>query len=63
MKNLLLALGAAVIVAAAARTLTHLTDHVVATVLVPGVVVGIALIVIGMRLGGGHPSKSGDRSD
>ena len=51
LKNLLLALGGAVIVASSAFTLDHLTDRVVATVLVPGFVLGLILIVLAMRLG------------
>lgn len=51
MKNAFLAIGAIVIAAVATYTLTHLTDRVIATVLVPGVVVGLVFLVLGSRAG------------
>ena len=50
-RNVLLAVGAGVIVAAAVVTLRHLDDRVVTTVLVPGCVLGAVLIVISTQLG------------
>jgi hypothetical protein len=51
LKSLLMVLGAAAIVSASVYTLGHLTDRVIASVLVPGVVVGLILIVLGARMG------------
>jgi xanthine/uracil permease len=50
-RSLLLVAGGTLIVVSSLFTLDHLTDRVVATVLVPGFVFGLILIVIGMRLG------------
>jgi hypothetical protein len=50
-KNVLLVLGGALIVATGVYTLQHLTDRVVFTVLIPGIVVGLILIGIAMRFG------------
>lgn len=43
-ENLLLIVGGGLIIGSAAYTLTHLSDHVVFAVLLPGVVVGLLLI-------------------
>jgi hypothetical protein len=45
----LLVAGAALIVAAAIYTLVHMQDRTVFTVLVPGVAVGLILIVLSRR--------------
>jgi membrane protease YdiL (CAAX protease family) len=46
-----LVLGGAVIIASGIFTLTHLTDHVIFTVLLPGVVVGLMLIGVYVAIG------------
>jgi hypothetical protein len=51
-RNLLLVAGGIAIIASALFTLSHLTDRVVYTVLVPGVVFGLMLIGIAMSIGG-----------
>jgi membrane protease YdiL (CAAX protease family) len=51
LKSFLLVLGGAVIVGSCVFTLNHLADRVVATVLVPGFVMGLIMIVVSMRLG------------
>jgi hypothetical protein len=51
LKSLLLLLGGVLIVGSSLFTVGHLTDRVVATVLVPGFVLGLILIVLAMRIG------------
>lgn len=51
LKNLMLVVGGALIIVFGLFTLGHLTDRVVFTVLLPGVVFGLILIGIAMRLG------------
>ncbi len=59
LKNVLLILGGAIIIASALFTLSHMTDRTVFTVLIPGFVFGLVLIGVGMRLGGDRPHRSG----
>jgi hypothetical protein len=56
----LLVLGAALIIGATGFTLTRLDDRTVFTVLVPGAIVGLVLIVIGVFRGGGHHGATGE---
>ena len=49
--NILMLLGAIIITAAAVVTARHLVDRVVFTVLVPGVVAGLVLIVVATSIG------------
>ena len=51
LKNVMLVVGGGLIIASALFTLGHLSDRVVFTVLVPGVVFGLILIAVAMRLG------------
>jgi hypothetical protein len=60
-KNVLLVVGAAVIVVSALYTFDNLTDRVVFTVLVPGVVVGLIVIAVAMSVGRGGWTWFGDR--
>ena len=57
LRNVLLVVGGCVIIAAALFTLTHLTDIVVYTVLIPGIVAGLILIGLYVALGGQHGRK------
>lgn len=50
MRNTLLLLGGALIIASGLYTLTHLTDTVVFAILVPGIVVGLILIGVSVAL-------------
>lgn len=59
--NALLALGALLIICCGLFTLTHLTDRVVLTVLIPGFVIG--LILIGFYVALGRAWDRGDGSD
>ena len=49
--HILLVLGAGTIIGSALYMLTHFTDRTAYTVLLPGAVVGLLLIVISTRLG------------
>lgn len=55
-----LVLGAALIIGATVFTSTRLNDRNVFTVLVPSVVVGLGLIVLGVLRRGNRPSGAGD---
>jgi len=46
LKHILLIAGAVVIIGPVWYTVTHLNDRAVFTVLLPGVVVGVALVVV-----------------
>lgn len=52
-KNILLVLGAVVVVSSALFTLMHLTDRTVFAVLVPGFLLGMAMIVGAIHIGRG----------
>ena len=50
-RNVLLVVGAVTIIVSGLFTLSHLTDRVIFTVLVPGFVFGLIFIGIGMSVG------------
>jgi hypothetical protein len=54
-----LVLGAALIIGVTGFTLTRLNDRTVFTVLVPGAVAGLVLIVLGVLAGSGQNGRAG----